>query len=253
MIIIVDEREISRLGKQLKEYPTDGKIQHFSLVKAAFVDRATGDGKPLWSGVMALRGRKAAGMISLETSLLPRQWPALGETLRKASSWRRCLHCGISQTCLPRAFARCTWGVPCPHRDQVTARFGDENGQRGRRRQHWRWAPSILSWWVCPFAAPNIHQSDASFLRVIAVATGPCSRAFQESKDISQCAAYRYIAPACKADKVHHGILPSSASQCGGVHRRGTRRKEIHACCQSQRVRAPVCHHGVQDHPTKAV
>ena len=56
--VIANEREMSRLGGELKKSLANDKIQHVhTIVKAAFVERATGDDRAFWKGVRALRTR----------------------------------------------------------------------------------------------------------------------------------------------------------------------------------------------------
>ena len=71
--IIANEKEVSRLGTELKTSLADDKVQHVhTMVKAAFVERATGDDRAFWRGVRALRARGPAGvrMIALENGEL---------------------------------------------------------------------------------------------------------------------------------------------------------------------------------------
>ena len=71
--IIANEREMSRLGGELKKSLANDKIQHVhTIVKAAFVERATGDDRAFWKGVRALRTRGPGGarMIALENGEL---------------------------------------------------------------------------------------------------------------------------------------------------------------------------------------
>ena len=71
--VIANEKEMSRLGGELKKSLANDKIQHVhTIVKAAFVERATGDDRAFWKGVRALRTRGPGGarMIVLENGEL---------------------------------------------------------------------------------------------------------------------------------------------------------------------------------------
>ena len=64
---------MSRLGVELKKSLASDEIQHVhAMVKAAFVERATGDDRTFWKGVRALRacGPGGARMIALENGEL---------------------------------------------------------------------------------------------------------------------------------------------------------------------------------------
>ena len=67
--VIANEKEMSRLGAELKKSLANDEIQHVhTMVKAAFVERATGNDRSFWKGVQALRARGPGGarMIALE-------------------------------------------------------------------------------------------------------------------------------------------------------------------------------------------
>ena len=71
--IIAHEKEVSRLGTELKTSLANDKAQRVhTMVKAAFVDRATGDDRAFWRGVRALRTHGLAGarMVALENGEL---------------------------------------------------------------------------------------------------------------------------------------------------------------------------------------
>ena len=71
--VMANEKEMSRLGAELKKSLANDKIQHVhTMVKAAFVERATGDDRAFWKGVRALRARGPGGarIIALENGEL---------------------------------------------------------------------------------------------------------------------------------------------------------------------------------------
>ena len=75
---IVNEKQIPRLGTELKLSLASDKVRHIhTMVKAAFVERAIGDDRAFWRGVRALRAHSPAGarMIALENGeLAPTQY-----------------------------------------------------------------------------------------------------------------------------------------------------------------------------------
>ena len=77
--VIANEKEVSRLGAELKKSLANDKIQHVrKIVNAAFVERDTGDDRAFWKGVRALRARGPSGarMIALEKASTPPCWTA---------------------------------------------------------------------------------------------------------------------------------------------------------------------------------
>ena len=216
--IIANEREMSRLRGELKKSLANDKIQHVhTIVKAAFVERATGDDRAFWKGVRALRTRGPGGarMIALKNDELA-PTPYAGR-----QRWQRhfaTLLCGEilpSSECV--AAARQDYNARqhvepeaefVPTVNEVIARFSQLQTGKAVGEDHlggelYRTFPHELAQILHPaFAKAALRSCEPWLWRGSLVHELP-----KKGKDMKLCEAYRDIALACEAGKVFHGIL----------------------------------------------
>ena len=235
---MANEKEMSRLGAELKKSLANDKIQHVhTMVKAAFVERATGDDRAFWKGVRALRARGPGGarIIALEKGELA-PTPYAGR-----QRWQRhfaALLCGeilSSSECV--AVARQDHNARehvdpeadfVPTLNEVTARFsrlqtGKAVGEDHLGGELYRTFPHELARLLHPtFAKAALRSCEPWLWRGSLIHELP-----KKGKDMKLCEAYRDI----EAGKVYHGILRThlvpeywnfcSKAQYGGVKHRG--------------------------------
>ena len=203
------EKEVSRLGTELKTSLANDNVQHVhTMVKAAFVERATGDDRAFWRGVQALRAHGPAGarMIALENGELA-PTPYAGR-----QRWQRhfaTLLCGevlSSSDCVPAARHADNEREHVepeadyvPTLDEVIARFSRlQNGKAVG--ELYRTFPHELARLLHPiFAKAALRSCEPWLWRGSLVYALP-----KKGKDVKLCEAYRDIPLACEAGKVHH-------------------------------------------------
>ena len=201
--VIENEKEMSRLGAELKKSLANDKIQHVhTMFKAAIVERATGDDRAFWKGVRALRARGPCGLENGELAPTPyggRHFAALqcGEILSSSECVAAARQdYNVSENVDPEADF-----VP-----EVIARFSRLQTRKAVGEEHvggelYRTFPHELARLLHPiFAKAALRSCEPWLWSGSLVHELP-----KKGKDMKLCEAYRDIALACEAGKVHHG------------------------------------------------